>query len=64
MEQKKYPIIKRCPMCNWRVCDKISENTTGIIQMKCPNCHKVIEVDLSFRKARLAKYRRARVTRK
>ena len=42
-------VTKRCPVCNWRVMDKVTP-TTGIIEMKCPNCKKVIEIDLSFRK--------------
>jgi len=42
-------VIKRCPICNWRVMDKITP-TTGIIEMKCPNCKRVIKIDLSFRK--------------
>lgn len=44
-------IVKRCPKCDWRIFDKITP-TTGIIELKCPNCHKVIEVDLSYRVAR------------
>ena len=30
--------------------------TTGIIEMKCPNCRKVVEVDLSLRRGAV-KYR-------
>lgn len=50
-------VIKRCPICNWRVMDKITP-TTGIIEMKCPNCKRVIKIDLSFRK-NVVKYRLA-----
>lgn len=52
-------VTKRCPVCNWRVMDKVTP-TTGIIEMKCPNCKKVIEIDLSFRK-NVVKYRLAAV---
>ena len=55
----KIRVTKRCPVCNWRVMDKVTP-TTGIIEMKCPNCKKVIEIDLSFRK-NVVKYRLAAV---
>lgn len=51
-------IVKRCPKCDWRIFDKVTP-TTGIIEMKCPNCGRVIKVDLSFR--RQVKYRRGRL---
>lgn len=43
-------IMKRCPMCGWRVFDKVTP-TSGIIEMKCSNCRKIVEIDLSYRKA-------------
>lgn len=44
-------VIKRCPKCNWRIFDKVTP-TTGIIELKCPNCHQVIKIDLSYRVSR------------
>lgn len=34
--------------------------TTGVIELKCPNCHRVVEVDLSLRRGNV-KYRLVRV---
>ena len=45
LEQK---IIVRCKNCGWRIFDKVTM-TTGVIELKCPNCHRVVEVDLSLR---------------
>ena len=42
-------VAVRCPKCNWRVMDKISP-TTGKIEIKCPRCHRVVEVDLALRR--------------
>ena len=52
LEQK---IIVRCKNCGWRIFDKVTM-TTGVIELKCPNCHRVVEVDLSLRKG-MVKYR-------
>ena len=52
LEQK---IIVRCKHCGWRIFDKVTM-TTGVIELKCPNCHRVVEVDLSLRKG-MVKYR-------
>ena len=52
LEQK---IIVRCKNCGWRIFDKVTM-TTGVIELKCPNCHRVVEVDLSLRKGTV-KYR-------
>ena len=49
-------VAVRCPKCNWRVMDKISP-TTGKIEIKCPRCHRVVEVDLALRRKIL--YRKA-----
>ena len=38
--------------------DKVTM-TTGVIELKCPNCHRVVEVDLSLRKGTV-KYRLTR----
>ena len=54
-EAKEMRVVKRCPVCNWRIMDKITP-TTGIIQMKCPKCKQEVQIDLSFRKNRV-KYR-------
>lgn len=53
MNVKPYAIkvIKLCPYCNWRIFDKVTP-TTGVIEMKCPKCRKVVRVDLSYRSAR------------
>lgn len=43
-------VVKRCPNCDWRIFDKVTP-TSGIIELKCPNCRKVVEIDLSYRTA-------------
>ena len=45
MSVKPYEIkvMKLCPYCDWRIFDKVTP-TTGIIEMKCPNCRKVVRV--------------------
>lgn len=58
MKQRDMKIIVRCPKCNWRIFDKVTP-TTGTIELKCPNCRKVVEVDLSLRKNGNIKYRLA-----
>lgn len=42
-------VVKRCPKCDWRIFDKVTP-TSGIIELKCPNCRKIVEIDLSYRK--------------
>ena len=59
LEQK---IIVRCKNCGWRIFDKVTM-TTGVIELKCPNCHRVVEVDLSLRKGTV-KYRLVRKSRR
>lgn len=54
-DNKDIRVIKRCPICNWRIMDKITP-TSGIVQMKCPKCKQEVQIDLSFRKSRI-KYR-------
>ncbi len=49
-------VIVRCPKCEWRIMDKVSP-TSGKIEIKCPHCHKVVELDLALRRRPL--YRRA-----
>ena len=55
MERK---IIVRCPKCKWRIMDKATP-TSGVIEIKCPNCRNVVQLDLSLRKA--VHYRRITV---
>lgn len=60
MDEKKESVlrvVKRCPICHKRCCDKISAQASGIIEMKCPHCGSIVTINLAFRKARL--YRRA-----
>ena len=53
-------VVKRCPKCDWRIFDKVTP-TSGIIELKCPNCRKIVEIDLSYRTpiCRRATYYRA-----
>lgn len=46
---EKIRVVKKCPNCGWRILDKVTP-TTGVIEMKCPNCRRIVEVDLAFRK--------------
>ena len=41
LEQK---IIVRCKNCGWRIFDKVTM-TTGVIELKCPNCHRVVDAN-------------------
>jgi len=41
-------IMVKCPKCDWRILDKITP-TSGRISIKCPNCRRVVNIDLSFR---------------
>lgn len=43
-------IVKKCPKCGRRIFDKVTP-TSGVIEIKCPQCKQVIEIDLSFRTA-------------
>ena len=42
-------IAVRCPQCSWRVMLYKVSPTTGKIMIKCPRCHRVVEVDLALR---------------
>ena len=44
LEQK---IIVRCKNCGWRIFDKVTM-TTGVIELKCPNCHRVVESGINI----------------
>lgn len=52
LEQK---VIVRCKQCGWRIFDKITV-TTGQIEIKCPKCRHINEIDLSLRRGSV-KYR-------
>ena len=41
-------IMKQCPKCGKRLFEKITP-TTGTIKIKCPNCQRIVEVNLAFR---------------
>lgn len=55
MKVNDIKVVVRCPKCEWRIFDKVTP-ATGIIEVKCPNCRKVVAVDLSLRKKGI-KYR-------
>lgn len=57
---KEIRIAKRCPNCNWRILDKVTP-TAGVIEMKCPRCKTVVQIDLSLRA--VVKYRKVSVIR-
>ncbi len=40
-------IAKHCPVCSWRIFDRVTP-TTGIIEMKCPRCAAIVKINLSF----------------
>lgn len=44
----KLKIMVKCPKCDWRILDKVTP-TSGRISIKCPNCRRVVDIDLSFR---------------
>ncbi len=43
-------VVKRCPNCGRRLCDKLG-SCTGMIEIKCQKCGRVAKVDLALRKA-------------
>lgn len=43
-------VVKRCPNCGRRLCDKLG-NCTGVIEIKCQKCGKVAKLNLALRKA-------------
>ena len=42
-------VMKKCPVCDRRIFDKITP-TTGTIALKCPHCHKVVQINLALRR--------------
>ena len=59
LEQK---VIVRGKRCEWRIFDKVTM-TTGNIEIKCPKCGYVNEIDLSLRRGNL-KFRTFRINKK
>lgn len=59
LEQK---VIVRCKRCEWRIFDKVTMKT-GNIEIKCPKCGYVNEIDLSLRRGNL-KFRTFRINKK
>ena len=59
LEQK---VIVRCKRCEWRIFDKVTM-TIGNIEIKCPKCGYVNEIDLSLRRGNL-KFRTFRINKK
>lgn len=48
------PLVKvgvRCPICGWRLVDKLTP-ARGKIQVKCPKCRKEVILNLAFRRQR------------
>ena len=43
-------VVKRCPNCGRRLCDKLG-SCTGMIEIKCQKCGRVAKGDLALRKA-------------
>jgi len=41
-----YKKIVKCSICGWRLLDRVTA-TTGIIELKCPRCGKIVKIDLS-----------------
>lgn len=57
MVSNNIKVIVKCPECEWRIFDKVTP-ATGIIELKCPKCGKIVMVDLSLRRS--IKFRLAR----
>ena len=45
--KKEMLVMKKCPVCDRRIFDKITP-TTGTIALKCPHCHKVVQINLAL----------------
>lgn len=57
MDERTIKVSKCCPVCKWRLFDKVSPST-GFVEIKCPHCHSVVKINLALRrtvKKRLAK---------
>lgn len=55
MKTLKQKITVRCTRCGWRIFDKVTF-TSGVIEIKCPRCGHIKNIDLSLRKG-MVKYR-------
>ena len=62
MTRQEQKVIVRCKRCEWRIFDKVTM-TTGNIEIKCPKCGYVNEIDLSLRRGNL-KFRTFRINKK
>lgn len=62
MTRPEQKVIVRCKRCEWRIFDKVTM-TTGNIEIKCPKCGYVNEIDLSLRRGNL-KFRTFRINKK
>lgn len=62
MTRREQKVIVRCKRCEWRIFDKVTM-TTGNIEIKCPKCGYVNEIDLSLRRGNL-KFRTFRINKK
>lgn len=62
MKRLEQKVIVRCKRCEWRIFDKVTM-TTGNIEIKCPKCGYVNEIDLSLRRGNL-KFRTFRINKK
>ena len=62
VEKKKdgIRVSKRCPVCGWRVMDKVTP-TSGIVELKCEHCKSIVQIDLSYRVSRASPYLRLRL---
>ena len=62
VEKKKdgIRVSKRCPICGWRVMDKVTP-TSGIVELKCGNCKSIVQIDLSYRVTRASSLLRLRL---
>ena len=45
MNKEEHNIMVYCPECKRRVFDKVTK-TNGMIQIKCPHCQKIVEINL------------------
>lgn len=41
-------IAKYCPVCSWRIFDKVTP-TSGVIEIKCPRCASIVKINLALR---------------
>ena len=53
-------VSKKCPVCGWRVMDKVTP-TSGVVEVKCCNCHNIVQIDLSYRVSRTSPSLRLRL---